>query len=43
MKEISEIKYKIHDEDKNTIFEKTNKKKGIYANYFIVSLIIISI
>jgi len=27
MKDISEIKYKIHDEDKDTIFEKTNKKK----------------
>jgi len=43
MKEISEIKYKIHDEDKNTIFEKTNKKKGVYANYLIIILIIISI
>jgi len=43
MKEITEIKYKIHDEDKNTIFEKTNKKKWVYANYFLIVLIFISI
>jgi len=43
MKNISKIKYKIHDEDENTIFEKTNKKKWIYANYLIIILIFISI
>jgi len=43
MKDISDIKYKIHDEDKDTIFEKTNKKKWIYANYFLILLIFISI
>ena len=43
MKDITEIKYKIPDEDKDTIFEKTNKKKWIYANYFLIFLIFISI
>ncbi len=43
MKDIVNIKYKIPDEDKNTVFEKTNKKKGIYANLFIIWLIILSV
>ena len=38
-----QIKYKVSDEDKNTLFEKTNTKMGLYANYLIVFLIIVSI
>ncbi len=43
MKDIVDIKYKIPDEDKNTVFEKTNKKKWLYANFFIIWLIVLSV
>ncbi len=43
MKQITEIKYKISDEDKNTIFEKTDEKIGVLANYIVIFLIILSI
>ena len=38
-----QIKYEVSDEDKNTLFEKTNTKLGLYANYLIVFLIFVSI
>lgn len=36
-------KYKIPDEDKNTLFERTNTKIWLYANYFIIFFIFLSI
>jgi len=36
-------KYKISDEDKNTLFERTNTKIGLYANYLIIFFIFLSI
>ncbi len=41
--ELDKIKYKVSDEDKNTIFEKVNKKKWKYANFFIIFLVLFSI
>jgi len=38
-----QIHYQVSDEDKNTLFEKTNTKLGLYANYLIVFLIFVSI
>jgi voltage-gated potassium channel len=37
------IDYQVSDEDKNTLFEKTNTKLWLYANYLIVFLIFVSI
>jgi len=37
------IKYKIPDEDKNTVFEKTDEKIWIFSNFFVVFLILLSI
>lgn len=36
-------KYKISDEDKNTLFERTNTKIWLYANYLIIFFIFLSI
>ena len=36
-------KYKVHDDDKNTLFEKTETTLWLWANYTIVFLIIVSI
>ncbi len=35
--------YNISDEDNNTLFEKTNTKLGLYANYLIIFLIFVSV
>lgn len=43
MKNKKFFKYYVSDEDKNTIFEKTNKWIWVYSNYIILFLIIISI
>ncbi len=40
---IKEIEYKISDEDKNTIFEETDKKMWKYANYFLIFLVFFSV
>ncbi len=37
------IKFNVSDEDKNTLFEKTNTSLWLYANYLIIFLIFISI
>ncbi len=37
------IIYQISDEDKNTLFEKTNTTLGLWANYLIIFLIFLSI
>lgn len=42
-KEIENIKYKVAQEDKHTIFEDTGKKIWIYSNIFIIFLILLSI
>ncbi|MFK7780209.1 MAG: ion transporter [Candidatus Gracilibacteria bacterium] len=40
---IGKIVYEVSDEDKNTIFEHTDTKLGLWANYVIISLIILSV
>ncbi len=42
-KEITQLKYKVAQEDKNTIFEKVDEKIWIYSNIFVIFLIIFSI
>jgi len=37
------IVFTVSDEDKNTLFEETNTKLGLYANYLIIFLIFISV
>ena len=37
------LEFQVSDEDKNTLFENTNTKLGLYANYFIIFLIFASI
>ncbi len=39
----NKLKYKISDEDKNTLFEKTNTTLWLWANYLIIFLIFVSV
>lgn len=41
--ENKKIKYKIHDEDKNTLFEKTDTQLWLFANYVVIFFILLSI
>ncbi len=43
MKKKSKLKYIVPDEDKNTLFEKTDTSLGLYANYLIIFFILLSI
>ena len=43
MEENKEIQFKVSQEDKNTIFEDTDKKIWLYSNIFIIFMILLSI
>ena len=43
MEENKEIQFKVSQEDKNTIFEDTDKKLWLYSNIFIIFMILLSI
>ena len=43
MEEKKEIQFKVSQEDKNTIFENTDKKIWLYSNIFIIFMILLSI
>lgn len=40
---IWKVKFEVSDEDKNTIFEKTNTRIWLFANYMIIFLILLSV